>query len=242
LSLTSQGLVLPTFLAMQFTHTHMLEAILEGPQPHRWMAIAVGGYSATVEILDSKMPTPDTVQHLFDIQVKPDLMDDVVRAMRKDKDLTGLEVIRSKNGHVYGSAASSRCTVCKEVARSKCFLSSVSIVSRNRAHWTILGNDDSFKALVKTLERKKIPYEVRMQKRLEDTDLLTTRQEQILSIAFERGYFDFPKKVGLKGLASETGIKASTLAEILRRGQRKVLGEYLGRRLMLHRDIASGQS
>ena len=217
----------------------MLEATLEGRQPHRWMEIAVGGYSATVEILDSKMPTQDTVQHLFDVQVKPDLMDDVVQAMKKDRDLTGLEIIRSKNGHVYGSAASARCTVCKEVARSRCFLSSVSVVSEEKARWTVLGNDDSFMGLVKSLEKKKIPFEVKLQKRLEDTDLLTTRQEQILSIAFERGYFDFPKRVGLKELASETGIKTSTLAEILRRGQRKILGEYLTRRLLLHRDVES---
>lgn len=215
----------------------MLEVVLEGPQPHRWMEIAVGSFSASVEILDSKMPTPATVQHLFDIQVKPDLMDDVVRAMRRDRDLTGLEVIRSKNGHVYGSAASSRCTMCREVAKSRCFLSSVSVVSKDRAHWTILGNDDSFRGLVKSLAGKKIPYELMLQKRLEDTDLLTTRQEQILAIAFERGYFDFPKKRGLKELAVETGIKTSTLAEILRRGQRKVLGEYLARRRMLHRDL-----
>jgi len=218
----------------------VLEATLEGHQPHRWMEIAVGEYSAAVEILDSKMPTPDTVQHLFDIQVKPDLMDDVVRAMRRDRDLTGLEVIRSKNGHVYGSAASSRCTVCKEVAKSKCFLSSVSVVSKDRAHWTVLGNDSSFKGLVKSLEKRGIPFEVRLQKRLEDTDLLTTRQEQILSIAFEEGYFDFPKRIGLKELAAGTGIRTSTLAEILRRGQKKILGEYLARRLLLHRGIDSG--
>lgn len=201
------------------------------------MEIAVGGYSAKVEILDSKLPTPDSVQHLFDIQVRPDLMDEVVRAMRKDKDLTGLEVIRSKNGHVYGSAASSRCTICKEVAKSKCFLSSVSVVSKDRAHWTVFGSDDSFQGLLRSLERQKISFELKMQKRLEDTDLLTTRQEQILSVAFEKGYFDFPKKIGLKELAAATGIRTSTLAEILRRGQKKILGEYLARRLLLHRDV-----
>ena len=218
----------------------MLEVVLEGPQPHKWMEIAVGSYAASVEILDSKLPTPETVQHLFDIQVKPDLMEEVVLAMRKDGDLTGLEVIRSKNGHVYGTAESSRCTICKEVARSKCFMSSVSVVSKDQAHWTVLGNDDSFRGLVRALDRKKIPYRVKLQRRLEDTALLTTRQEQILSIAFERGYFDFPKKRGLKELAAETGVKTSTLDEILRRGQKKVLGEYLARRLLLHRDLPLG--
>lgn len=218
----------------------MLEAVLQGPQPHKWMEIAVGGYSASVEILDSKMPSADTVQHLFDIQVKPALMDELVNAMRDDEDLTGLEVIKSKNGHVYGSAASARCTVCKEVARSRCFLSSVSVSSRERAQWTVLGNDESFRGLVRALEKKEIPFEVKRMKELEDTDLLTTRQEQILSIAFEMGYFDFPKRLGLKELAAETGIRTSTLAEILRRGQKKILGEYLARRSLLHRDLPSG--
>jgi predicted DNA binding protein len=204
------------------------------------MEIAVESYSADVEILESKMPTADTVQHLFDIQVKPTMMDDLVKAMREDRDLTGLEVIKSKNGHVYGEASSGRCTVCKEVARSKCFLSTVSVTSRDRAQWIIMGSDRSFRGLVDALERKRIPFEVRLKKELEDTDLLTTRQEQILSIAYERGYFDFPKKKGLKELAAETGIRTSTLAEILRRGQKKVLGEYLTRRARLHRDPSSG--
>ena len=214
----------------------MLEVVLEGPHPHRWMDIAVGGYSADVEILDSKMPTEDTVQHLFDIQVKPNLMEDLIAEMRSDGDLTRLEVIRSKNGHVYGSAASARCTVCKEVAKSRCFLTSVSVSSRVKAQWTLLGSDESFGDLARALDRRKIPVEIILKKSLEDTDLLTTRQEQILSIAFQRGYFDFPKKRGLKELAQETGIRASTLDEILRRGQRKVLGEYLTRRALLHRD------
>jgi len=200
------------------------------------MKIAVGGYSADVEILDSKMPTKDTVQHLFDIQVQPSMMDDLIAEMRRDGDLALLEVIRSKNGHIYGSAASSRCTVCKEIAKSRCFLTSVSVSSKEKAQWTLLGSDESFKDLNRALDKRRIPVEIKLKKELGDTDLLTTRQEQILSIAFERGYFDFPKKRGLKELAAETGIRASTLDEILRRGQRKVLGEYLSRRSLLHRD------
>jgi len=232
------GLLLrrPMFLGGVRASDAVLEVVLTGPHPHKWMKIAVDRYSADVEILDSKMPTKDTVQHLFDIQVKPDLMEDLLAEMRRDGDLTRLEVIRSKNGHVYGSAASSRCTVCKEVSKSSCFLTSVSVSSKDSAQWTILGSVDSYKGLMSALANRRIPVEVRLRKELGDTDLLTTRQEQILSIAFERGYFDFPKKKGLKELATETGIRASTLDEILRRGQKKVLREYLSRRALLHRE------
>ena len=224
------------FLGRAWALPVVIEATLQGGQPHRWIETAVSGYSASVQILDSKMPSKDAVQHLFDIQVKPPLMEGLIEAMRKDKDVTALEVIKSENGHIYGSAASARCTICKEVAKSKCFLSSVSITSKENAQWTLFGTDSSFKELVGALDRQKIPYEVRLKKELEDTDLLTTRQEQILTIAFEKGYFEFPKRTGLKELAAETGDRTSTLAEILRRGQRKVLGEYLTRRSLLHRE------
>ncbi|MDG6901828.1 MAG: helix-turn-helix domain-containing protein [Nitrososphaerota archaeon] len=214
----------------------MLETVLRCPQPHGWIDIAVGTYSAAVEILDSKIVSEGAVQHLFDIRVDPALTEKLIDAIRRDKDVTGLEIIKSASGHIYG-AASSRCTVCKEVARSKCFLASVAVNSRERAEWTILGSDGPFKELVSALEKRRIPFEVKLRKVLEDKDLLTARQEQILSFAFERGYFDFPKKLGLKELAAQTGIGTSTLAEILRRGQKKILAEYLARRSLLHEDL-----
>lgn len=212
----------------------MLEAVLQCPQPHSWIETAATKYSATVEILDSKMLPSDSVQHLFDIQVKPGLTDGLLVALRGDEDLINIETVKSKSGHVYGSATSLRCTVCKDLARSKCFLASVDITSEG-ARWTVIGNNDSFRELLAALEKDKIPFEVKMKRNLEDTELLTGRQEQLLAIAFERGYFDFPKKVRLEDLAAFADVKTSTLAEILRRGQKKVLGEYLAKRSLLHR-------
>jgi predicted DNA binding protein len=211
----------------------MLEAILRCPQPHSWIETAASRYSGTVEILDSKILPNDSIQHLFDIQLKPERVESLLSELHRDKDLINIETMKSKSGHIYGSATSLRCTVCKDVARSKCFLASVGITSQG-ARWTVIGNNDSFRDLVAALERDKIPFEVKMKRNLEDSELLTARQEQILSIAFEQGYFDFPKKAGLEELAVLIGIRTSTLAEILRRGQKKILGEYLARRSLLH--------
>jgi len=211
----------------------MLESVLQCPQPHSWIETAAGKYSATVEILDSKMLPNDSVQHLFDIQVKPGLTDELLKELKADKDLIGIETMKSKSGHIYGSATSLRCTVCKEVAKSKCFLASVDVTSGG-ANWTVIGKNDSFSELIAALERQDIPYKVRMKRNLDDNELLTARQEQILSLAFERGYFDFPKKIGLEELATLVDVRTSTLGEIIRRGQKKILGEYLARRSLLH--------
>nr|WP_244372844.1 helix-turn-helix domain-containing protein [Archaeoglobus fulgidus] len=48
-------------------------------------------------------------------------------------------------------------------------------------------------------------------------------------MALEKGYFDFPKRVKLEQLAEFFGIAPSTLSEILRRGQKKVLEKYFGK-------------
>lgn len=213
----------------------MLEAVLQCPQPHSWIALASSQYSAEIEILDSKLLPGGLVEHLFDIRVNPGLVEELLGAMRKDSDVIQMELIRSDSGHIYGSATSRRCTVCKYVAKSKCFLETVGIGSDERAKWTVLGSEGSYRELVQSLEAQRVPFEVKRRRAVEDTDLLTTRQEQILAIAFDRGYFDFPKKIGLKDLADQIGVKTSTLGEILRRGQKKILGQYLARRTLLHR-------
>ena len=171
----------------------MLEAVIQCPQPHRWIDLVSGQYSGSVEILDSKLSSKGTMKHLFDVQAKPDLTGELIEAIRRDKDVLDLEVIKSGSGHVYGSTTSARCTVCREVARSNCFLASVSVAPGGQARWTVLGSGESFRELTDALERRKILFEVKLKKTLEDKELLTARQEQVLAIAFERGYFDFPK-------------------------------------------------
>jgi len=214
--------------------TSVLEAVLKCPQPHEWIQLVTEGYSADVEILDSKMPSKGITQHLFDIQAHGSQTEELLEAIKKDRDVTEVEAVKTKGGHIYGSASSRRCTVCKTVAQSKCFLATVAISSKEGARWTVLGSGESFSGLLKTLEKEGVPYEVLEKRNLEDSDLLTSRQEQILSIAFQMGYFDFPKKAGLKEVAEQTGIKTSTLAEIVRRGQKKIVGEYLTKRSLLH--------
>jgi len=208
----------------------VIEAVLECPQPHGWIRLAAERYGASIEILDSKILPGGIVEHLFELQVDPGSTEDLMKLIEGDRDVIDVDFMKSNAGQVYGSVSSKRCTVCKQVAKSKCFLSSLVIGTQGQPHWTVLGGKDSYKELVDGLEKSKIPYHLRLLKELHEGELLTSRQEEILSIAFESGYFDFPKRIGLKGLALRTGVKESTLAEILRRGQRKIVHDYLERK------------
>ncbi len=215
------------------------ELVLSSGQPHGWLKIAADKYSATVRILDSKILSPDVVQHLFDINVKPELADQLIAEIRRDKDILDMEAAQSRCGRIHGYISTGRCTLCKEVAASRCFLASVAI-EKGGARWTILGSHSSSAELLNSLEKRAIPFELKLKRNLDDSELLTARQEHILYMAFEKGYFDFPKKTGLKELAAETGVKTSTLTEILRRGQKKILEEYFSARGLQHPHSESG--
>jgi predicted DNA binding protein len=52
---------------------------------------------------------------------------------------------------------------------------------------------------------------------------LTVRQLQILRIAAEKGYFEFPRRMGLTELAAVLGVKPSTLSEVLRAAERRIV-------------------
>jgi predicted DNA binding protein len=91
------------------------------------------------------------------------------------------------------------------------------------------------------LEEENVVGEVLKISRLEDEKELTARQENILQIALEKGYFEFPKKITLRQLAKTLDVAPATLTEILRRGQKRVLQEHfkghpsvLGKRISSH--------
>jgi predicted DNA binding protein len=54
---------------------------------------------------------------------------------------------------------------------------------------------------------------------------LTKNQRKLLETAYERGFFDVPRKVDLRSLAMELGLSRSTIMESLRRAMCKILEE-----------------
>lgn len=59
-----------------------------------------------------------------------------------------------------------------------------------------------------------------------DTDL-TERQRETLATAYREGYFDIPRKVTLVDLAARLDVSDQAVSERLRRGEAKLVQEYL---------------
>ncbi|MDJ0275174.1 MAG: helix-turn-helix domain-containing protein [Nitrososphaerota archaeon] len=57
---------------------------------------------------------------------------------------------------------------------------------------------------------------------------LTKKQEQLLSAALELGFYEVPKKIGVRELAEMFGISPRAVSEMLRRAHKRLVESYLG--------------
>ncbi|MBO8182627.1 MAG: helix-turn-helix domain-containing protein [Archaeoglobus sp.] len=116
-----------------------------------------------------------------------------------------------------------------------CILNSGAIVTSSevfgdRTSWTaICSNYEIFKEIMSGLERLNIDFEVIYKATLaekEERDEITHNEYRLLKLAYERGFFDSPKRIKLDELAKLEGISKSTASDTLRRALKKVLSRF----------------
>ncbi len=119
------------------------------------------------------------------------------------------------------------CDVAINILKAGCLITSAD-VRDEYVLWNLICDEDSFVKLVRRLEESGVDFEITYKGNINEKDRVTYREEEILRIALKEGYFDYPKKIKLEELAEMLSIAPSTLSEILRRGQKKVLEKYFG--------------
>jgi predicted DNA binding protein len=120
------------------------------------------------------------------------------------------------------------CLLAHSIIASGCLITKATLDGREII-WNVICDDESFLQLMKNLEETEVNFEILYKGKPVESgkkSKITYREEEILKIALEKGFFDFPKKIKLEELAEIFGIAPSTLSEILRRGQKKVLKSY----------------
>lgn len=98
-------------------------------------------------------------------------------------------------------------------------------------YWTVvLADYFELKKMLREFLESKINAKILKVVKLKSQDILTARQEQILKIALETGYFDYPKKITINQLAEKLNISVSNLSEILRRAEKNVISAFFRER------------
>lgn len=121
------------------------------------------------------------------------------------------------------------CKVCTTILSHGAFLISGKSMGEGRSimYSFIVPTFEAYTCIVSTLEN--LGYKVnvlRIGSFEAKSSVLTKNQERIFWLALKSGFFDYPRKIGLRELAAKLGLRPSTLSEIIRRGTKRLLKHY----------------
>jgi len=205
----------------------MMEAVVSLAMPDNWITEVVRMYPSVIRIIDSK-DMKEGVRDLVQIDVENEEdLPKVIEQVRKNPNIFNVDISTIDRGRALAAFSTNQCVACRLLAGSECFLTGSTTTKDGRLKWTMLVTQKrALQELIENLAKVNADPKLVKLTELSDTDELTKRQEQVTRMAFERGYFDFPRRIGLKELATMFDVSTSTLSEILRKGQRRIMMRY----------------
>ena len=205
----------------------MMEAVLSLKIPDNWMSEVSAKYQASIKVID-RMPYSDKgVKDLVEIQAPADQMEEILETIRKNPLVAKVDTTVTEKGKVLSAITTSRCDICRILTDSDVFLISAQSKSDGKVEWTIILSEKKIlKDIFDHLKEKSVDAQLIKLTKIDDKETLTERQDKITQEAFDRGYFDYPKRISLRELARMFEVSPSTLSEILRKGQRKIVMDY----------------
>jgi len=208
----------------------MMEVVLKIRMPDNWVKDVGKKYASPIKFLDC-MPYGDSGgRGLIELSGEEDKINDIIEEIKEHPDVCRVDISPLKDGGILGSIVTNKCVACRAITGSDCFLTSALSLGDGRVEWKLItGGEGSLAELVEKLKSYGCDVELKSTTHLTRKTMLTSRQEEIVRAAFEKGYYDFPKKINIKELAKIFDVSPSTLNEILQRGEKKIMRWYLNR-------------
>lgn len=196
--------------------------------PRTWMGEVLQKHRATIRILDCKPTREGLIHQLVEVNAPHEELDQIAKDIRSSPVAVKAHLIRTKRGRMLGAVLTKDSEICKTVMGLNCFcrtcLFAASEKTDGTLEWTLaFKGKRTLKELLRRLSVNGIEAQVSKLTSIIDRGSLTSRQEWIIEKAYGSGYFDYPRKVGLKELARQLDLSPSTLGEIIRRGERKIV-------------------
>lgn len=205
----------------------MIEAVLRVTLPCSWVTELTQEHGATVNLVEQKPAGETTLQSLVEIDPGDSDPQALLATLRANPFVHGVEAIVPPKGKILATLIVSHCHACQTLANSECFLTDATATEGGGLEWRLLApRRSSIEAVVGTLKGRGISVELVAIKTVKGSGTLTDRQARVVSLAFELGFFDFPKKINLSDLAKKLGVSKSSLSETLRTAEEKILHEY----------------
>jgi predicted DNA binding protein len=189
-------------------------------------------HNATITVLDCKDIDKKDMAFLLDISSPSRNAEDVIADL-KAKDIFKKVYAGETEGRPSRSlcvAVLSRPGICQAVLDCGAFCLNCPYSTREGegdGKWKLLIRDsEQLKALLGELDDHGVKASIGGMSEARHEDRLTSRQTEILAKAISLGYFEFPRRFSLTDLSKQVGIKPSTLSQVLRAAEEKVMAKY----------------
>jgi predicted DNA binding protein len=205
----------------------LIEATLSVKMPELWVCQITEKYNVEISGKVGGSGHKTIGWCLVEIKGKDDsLLDTVVTEIQNHPSVGTVKVQSRQAGKVTLMVDIRRCEACKALRLSKYFLTYPVEIKNGYMTWVMItDNNLTLGEICNRLEGLGCEVKIHKVVPFEEKKLLTERQEKVISVAFEKGYFDNPKRNDSHSIASELGITAATFSEIIRAAQRRILRE-----------------
>jgi len=206
----------------------MMEGELLLRIPKMWMTEMPVKHDVSLRIVNRRPAGKFGVRDLVEIQGTQAELGKILEELKTEPWVRKYDLDFVEPGKLVGEVVTYRCLACSALAGSNTHLVSASVKRDGGVVWNVMTSDrDELRKLIRKLRKFRCEVELLRLSPLDDREVLTGRQQEIIMMAFERGYFETPRKLKLKDLARITGVSQATLSEILRKGQKKIVVDYL---------------
>jgi len=210
---------------------NMMEAELLLRIPRMWISEVPVRRKVSLRILNRRPMGRIGVRDLVELAGEHEELEKVLIELGSEPWVKSFDLDFVDQGRLVGEVVTYRCLACTAPVDSDCHLVSANVRKDGFILRRIMTSDRTdVRKLVSRLKKAKCDVELLKLTRLDDQEVLTSRQKAIVMMAFEKGYFETPREAKLKDLSVMTGVSQATLSEILRKGQKKIVVDYLSGR------------
>jgi predicted DNA binding protein len=187
-------------------------------------------HNATITVLDCKDVDKKDMAFLIDISTRNGDADEVINELKEKKIFKKIYAgaAEERSSKILCLAIRDRPAICQAVADCGAFCLTCPYSGPEAdGKWKLLVKDsEQLKALLANLEGREIVASIGGLSGVRRGEDLTSRQMEILAKAISLGYFEFPRRFSLTELSEQIGVKPSTLSQVLRAAEEKVMARY----------------
>ena len=208
----------------------MMEAELSIGGMKFWMVDAASRLDCLVTITECIPWHKKGGQALFTLISANVGADEAAALIRKCHGVTAAEASQSKGDQIVGSVVMSDCWIIWDILAAGCFLERAWSAGDGRAKFKLLaGSGGSFPQIIESINARKVDLDIVRIARAADRPLVSRKQEKLVRLALEKGYYDYPRRIEVRELAALAGMSHSSAFEMLKRGEKNIIRHYFER-------------